>query len=1732
MADLTELLTSVDLYGATVGEDGKLHVISNAAGYEIQLNFKEQYEKQFANGETLTYKLPAGIVSENANGTFSIKIKDHTGAVKEIQGNSYTVASDGTVSINFNQDDPNYASLTASANVKFGLRLSVKFDNKVIKDKIDFGNSVTKDVIVDDVHKLEIRKSGTLQDDGKMHYSVEITSTGNNTDVFVQDAIKGDILTFDDNVTLSSNKSRSDLDAVNSNKESNGFSLTIPSMEHGEKITLNYTASVNWEKVGAGTVSKDDKTNTVKVKSKENPNEVKKDYEYTNEIRYDAISKGHSEPIGNTSKTIDWTLDVNSKKYLTFANQTIKDSIAAESQNIMHYTGDGITILVKKDDGTEEIRNVKWSGLKITKDADENVVAWEYKIPESDGKWAYHITYSTIVDMEGKTSNVTVKNNASAGEYGTGDSVDVKPGEENGTGIDKTVVSYSAESIRWRVTITVPGIGMTPCEVKDKLPSKWINKMLIDELDGTVEIKGLDSDETYETSEITENNIKYVIWKFYKDKDKKNPGLNASANGKRRKIEIEFSTKVNKEWYNNAKDPDHFTHINEVYLNNDLSSQASVAIEKPKIDKKRGYEDTEITIDGKKYPVFSFYIILNNLNNASFPINIYDYFDTDIFQLHSYDAIRGGNQYSQDAKDGGDISAKDTENGITFTINSLPKDKNGNYYPYYCIPYRIRVKDIDALSNLALEAIKNNGTAVLTNKAKYGDLEKTINFEYKYTPLTKALVAEASYGNKYVASYELNANPSGAIINEGNDLTITDTLSGSIRFIEESLKVYVDGTETAVPYDINDKTLTIVVPDGKTIKVTYKAQVIGADKEVVSYKNSASMTGTKTIELPEKTVTIDTNGMGEGDTSAIYLYKHVYGNHRQPLSGAVFQLYQYDKSNELTPVKGNDGNVFVTTGADGKAEVYGHMEKDGWALQKDVKYSLIETKAPEGYALDSTPIDFVIQDVPSSEIGYTTGSSISVSNAKENFRIIKVDKDTQQVLSGAVFDLTGKIDGKNQTVQVTTGSDGVAAFSKLEPGEYELREVTAPSGYKIDSKIYKITVTEDLEIVCTEGGLTINKNDEGVYAAQIGNERDTTSITVNKVWDDSENQDGKRPEGVEVELYANGNPTGKKVTLNEVNKWTYTWEDLDEKANGKKITYSVKETGETNGEVTFDGAKYTVAYADDQNGHITVTNTHIPSTVDIEGSKTWDDQGNEGARPEKITIHLKADGVEKDSKEVTAEAGWKWKFENLPEYSAGTKITYTVVEDTVENYVTSKGEGAYDIKNTYNPGKTSITVNKVWDDSENQDGKRPEGVEVELYANGNPTGKKVTLDEANQWTHTWKDLDEKANGKKIIYSVKETGETNGEVTFDGAKYTVAYADDQKGHITVTNTHIPSTVDIEGSKTWDDQGNEGARPEKITIHLKADGEEKDSKEVTAEAGWKWKFANLPEYSAGTKITYTVVEDTVENYVTSKGEGAYDIKNTYNPGKTSITVNKVWDDSENQDGKRPEGVEVELYANGNPTGKKVTLDEANQWTHTWKDLDEKANGKKIIYSVKETGETNGEVTFDGAKYTVAYADDENGHITVTNTHIPSTVDIEGSKTWDDQGNEGARPEKITIHLKADGEEKDSKEVTAEAGWKWKFANLPEYSAGTKITYTVVEDTVENYVTSKGEGAYDIKNTYNPGKTSITVNKVWDDSENQDGKRPEGVEVELYANGNPTGKKVTLDKANQWDPYLGRP
>ncbi|MFR6580668.1 MAG: Cna B-type domain-containing protein [Ruminococcus sp.] len=124
------------------------------------------------------------------------------------------------------------------------------------------------------------------------------------------------------------------------------------------------------------------------------------------------------------------------------------------------------------------------------------------------------------------------------------------------------------------------------------------------------------------------------------------------------------------------------------------------------------------------------------------------------------------------------------------------------------------------------------------------------------------------------------------------------------------------------------------------------------------------------------------------------------------------------------------------------------------------------------------------------------------------------------------------------------------------------------------------------------------------------------------------------------------------------------------------------------------------------------------------GTKTWNDANNQdGKRPESITVILLANGTEKTRQAVTAdEAGnWTYTFKDLPKYANGQEITYTVAEEEVTDYTTTY-DGS-NITNSYTPGKTSATVTKIWNDAENQDGKRPESITVSLLADGKETGK-------------------------------------------------------------------------------------------------------------------------------------------------------------------------------------------------------------------------------------------------------------------------------------------------------------------------------------------------------------------------------------------------------------------------
>ena len=404
-----------------------------------------------------------------------------------------------------------------------------------------------------------------------------------------------------------------------------------------------------------------------------------------------------------------------------------------------------------------------------------------------------------------------------------------------------------------------------------------------------------------------------------------------------------------------------------------------------------------------------------------------------------------------------------------------------------------------------------------------------------------------------------------------------------------------------------------------------------------------------------------------------------------------------------------------------------------------------------------------------------------------------------------------------------------------------------------------------------------------------------------------------------------------------------------------------------------------------------------------------------------------------------------------------------------------------------NPDVT-INVNKNWQDNDNQDGKRPEKITVELYRNNeNEPVETVTIDASSDWKYVFSKLPKyDENKNEITYRVVE--ETVPE-------YDTEYEISDNG-VEIYNHHTPEKVSVEGSKTWNDNNNQdGKRPESITVRLFADGTEVTSKTVTANDNWKWSFTDLDKYNSGTEIVYTISEDTVADYTTVVD--GYDVTNTHTPEKTTITGSKTWNDNGDQDGKRPESITVRLFADGTEvTSKTVTANDNWKWSFT--DLDKYNSGTEIVYTISEDTVADYTTVVDGYN--------------ITNTHTPEKTTITGSKTWDDASNQdGKRPSSITVRLLADGRVVSHKKITEKDNWSWNFEDLPVYEKGEKITYTIKEDSVENYET-KLDG-YNIINTHKTETTSVSGTKTWNDNNNQDGVRPDSITVELLKTVNGT-------------------
>ena len=667
-------------------------------------------------------------------------------------------------------------------------------------------------------------------------------------------------------------------------------------------------------------------------------------------------------------------------------------------------------------------------------------------------------------------------------------------------------------------------------------------------------------------------------------------------------------------------------------------------------------------------------------------------------------------------------------------------------------------------------------------------------------------------------------------------------------------------------------------------------------------------------------------------------------------------------------------------------------------------------------------------------------------NMANKIKLIKVDADDNSiVLKNAVFEVT-KPDGSK--FELTTGADGTITSSPLVSGTYKVKEKTAPAGYELNTQEFTLTVSPTSNAIQT-----------------VKDEPIRTSVKATKQWV------GPIGSAVTVHLYADDVDTGKTVTLNAANNWEDTFTNLRKYKPGTttEIKYTVKEDAIAN---------YNGVVSGDMATGFTITNTNTEKTT-VKVTKTW-----VGTPAASVTIKLLADGAEKETVTLTATDNWTHTFTNLDKYANdGHEIVYTVDETPVAGYakdISGTAATGFTIKNT-NTETINIPVTKTWV------GTAGTSATIKLLADG-AEKETVTLTAADNWTHTFSNLPkfDTTDGHEIVYTVDEV---------DVPNYTKGISGTAATGFTVTNT-ITGKVSVPVTKVW-----VGPQASSAKVTLFADGVEKDSVTLNAANGWAHTFTNLDKYNNGTEIVYTVTEEPIANYdsvITGDAATGFKVTNT-NTEKTSVDVTKTWV------GTPAASVTIKLFADGIEK-ETVTLTAADNWTHTFANLDKyAADGHEIVYTVDETPVTD---------YIKAISGDAANGFTITNT-ITGKVNIPVTKVW-----VGPEASSAKVTLYADGVEKDSVTLNAANNWVHVFSNLDKYNNGTEIVYTVTEEPIANYdsaITGDVATGFTVTNT-NTEKVAVDVTKNWV------GPATDSVTIKLLADGAEVESAV-ITAAENW-------
>lgn len=235
-----------------------------------------------------------------------------------------------------------------------------------------------------------------------------------------------------------------------------------------------------------------------------------------------------------------------------------------------------------------------------------------------------------------------------------------------------------------------------------------------------------------------------------------------------------------------------------------------------------------------------------------------------------------------------------------------------------------------------------------------------------------------------------------------------------------------------------------------------------------------------------------------------------------PLAGAGFRLYRPDGSlitQTFTYPEVTTIDTFYTN-----SEGYLITPEK---LEYGTGYSLVEVSAPCGYTLNSEPIYFDVTADNATEENTVTVVEVTKPNTAQK-GVIRISKSGEAFssvteadgiyqpvfavkgLEGAVYEITAAEDiiTPDGTLRyaagavvdtVTTDETGLAESKPLYLGKYEVKEITAPTGYVLNTEIH----TAELVYAGQEVEITET-------AADFCNERQKAAVSLDKVLEQDE----------------------------------------------------------------------------------------------------------------------------------------------------------------------------------------------------------------------------------------------------------------------------------------------------------------------------------------------------------------------------------------------------------------------------------------------------------------------------------------------------------------------------------------------------------------------------------------------------------------------------------------------------